>query len=283
MLVVEASDQYVGSSNPLVEGEVLAAQEDPGSPIREEDVHPGFRQEEIERADQYMQEHTLPDSQPVQSEQTRQLVQQPEPVTVTQPTATVTQRFGSAASAEEPKSAGTKRKSAESDSADDSAARELRKARAKIAKQKEQLKESQKAEREAKDRALKLSEERNQQLQRELDEFRATRSTSAPSGSPDTAPEPPALTATVTQQPSESPVPAQPAPTAEPSAEIIPEGEQPTGKKGKGKPQKGKAQREAEKLSKKKRKLRKPRKLQQHLPRTYYLWVPLQALENSRS
>ena len=70
MSVVEASDasesiddsvQYVGSSNPLVEGEVLVENtENPTAP-EEEDVYPGFRQVEIEAADHWMQEHTTPE------------------------------------------------------------------------------------------------------------------------------------------------------------------------------------------------------------------------------
>ena len=196
MSVVEASDasestddsvQYVGSSNPLVEGEVLAENTENPTAHEEVDVYPGFRQAEIEAADHLMQEHTTPEEtnigqEPVQSVQIGQAEQQPEPVTVAQTTehaAIITQRSGSTASAEQPGSAkitaGTKRKAAKSES-EETSARELQKARAKIARQKELLKESRKAEREARERAQKLTEERNQQLQKELDELRAARS-----------------------------------------------------------------------------------------------------------
>ena len=113
MSVVEASEssestdnsvEYLGSSNPLVEGEVLTENPD----------EEWCSQAAIEAAERWMQENTTPNpeenagQQPVETEPPTQPEQQPEPVTEAQPTvqpATVTQRSGSFASAEAPSSA----------------------------------------------------------------------------------------------------------------------------------------------------------------------------------
>ena len=269
MSVVEASEssestddsvQYIGSTNPLVEGEVLT--ENP-----EEEEH-WYSQAEIEAADRWMQENTIPEpeenagQQPVGPEPSTQPEQQPEPVTAAQTTEqpeTVTQRSGSAASAEEPSSAEKSAEKGKDRESEDSRDREIRKLREKFSKKKEQLKEARKRKREAEERALKLSEERNAILQREIAELRA-RSTPAPSEVPGTAPAQSTTPEQPAQPPATSPATVQQTPTAEPSVITSPVPEEQTGKK-RGRPRKGKAERDAEKAQKAKEDAEKAREI----------------------
>ena len=163
----------------------------------------------------------------------------------TERAAVVTIRSGSAASAEERSSAerSTGIKGETERETEDSKDRELRKLEEKFAKKNEQLKEARKRKREAEERALKLSEERNTLLERETAELKA-RSTS---GGLETTPP----LATAPQQPAEGPPPVQTVPAAEPSVITFPEKDEETGKE-RGRPRKGKAEREAEKAQKEK-------------------------------
>ena len=269
MSVVEASEssestddsvQYIGSTNPLVEGEQLA--ENP------EEEERWCSQAEIEATERWMQENTTPDSeenvgrQPVKPEPPTQPDLPPESVTATQTveqTARVTQKSGSAACAGDPSLAEKSAEKGKERESEDSRDPEIRKLREKSSKKKEQLKEAQKRKREAEERALKLSEERNAILQREIAKLRA-RSTPAPSEVPGTAPAQSTTPEQPAQPPAGSPATVPQAPPAEPSVITSPEPEEHTWKK-RGRPRKGKAERDDEKALNEKEDAEKAREI----------------------